>query len=76
MEDIDFKVKYNNEDKLSHNKFVDADEGAKALMPNGKYVEGYESFVNSMPKEWFEKNRATIESNLAKDNPEYTTKAD
>ena len=76
MENVDFKEKYNNSDKLSHNIYADADEVAKAFMPEGDYAEGYITFVNYMPKEWFEKNRKTIEDNLAKDNPEYIYKAD
>ena len=51
MIDTDFKVKYNNPNKLSHNELNDADEGAKAFMPEGDYAEGYITFVNSMPEE-------------------------
>ena len=52
-----FKEKYNNFDKLSHNTHADADEVAKAFMLEGDYAEGYITFVNSMPEEWFKKNR-------------------
>lgn len=76
MIDTDFKVKYNNPNKLSHNELNDADEGAKAFMPEGDYAEGYITFVNSMPEEWFKKNKKAIEDNLAKDNPEYTAQPD
>lgn len=77
MGNVKFEVPYNQKNKLSHNSWGDADGVAKAFMPvRNQYVEGYKDFINTMPEDWFNKNRGQIEANLKLDNPEYINKND
>ena len=74
--DIEFEIKYNNKDKLSHSTWENADAVAKSFMPvKNEYVEGYKEFINKMTPEWFEANKEAIENNMKLDNPNYATES-
>ena len=50
--DIEFEIKYNNKDKLSHSTWENADAVAKSFMPvKNEYVEGYKEFIDTMTPE-------------------------